>query len=140
MGIGDEHKEPMLDLQPDEGPSGCIILSVGHTTKEGRVNEKGIGLADGIRYWLDPQRDYIVMRWDSVVRDEKGQEKIIESDRVEETARSPQGVWFATKIRRKNPSRDGKSKPIDQVYHIYVDFDAELPDSLFEPPTPRRIE
>jgi hypothetical protein len=140
MGIGDEHQEPMLDLHPAEGPSGCILLSVGHTTKEGRVNEKGIGLADGIRYWLDPQRDYIVMRWDSVVRDEKGQEKIIESDRVEETARSPQGVWFATKIRRKNPSPDGKSKPIDQVYHIYVDFDAELPDSLFEPPTPRRIQ
>jgi hypothetical protein len=43
-------------------------------------------------------------------------------------------------IRRKNPNPDGMSKPVDQVYHIYVDFDAKLPDSLFEPPTPRRIE
>jgi len=140
MGIGDEHQEPTLDMHPVEGPAGCILLRVGHTTKEGRVNEKGIGSPDGIRYWLDPQRDYIVMRCDSFLRDEKRQETMVESDRVEETARSPQGVWFATKIRRKNPSPDGKSKPIDQVYRIYVDFDAELPDSLFEPPTPRRIE
>ena len=68
-----------------------------------------------------------------------GKENIIESDRIEETARSPQGVWYATKIRRKYRKPRWEGKPTDQVYHIYVDFDADLPDSLFEPPTPRRI-
>ncbi|MFI5455685.1 MAG: hypothetical protein ACHRXM_09565 [Isosphaerales bacterium] len=139
MGLGDQHQEPMLDMHPAEGPAGCILLSMWHTTKEGRVNKKVGGFFDVIRYWLDPQRDYIVMRWDMVMLDEKGQENIIESDTIEETARSPQGVWFATKIRRKFPLRARKDKPFDFVDHIYIDFNADLPDSLFEPPTPRRI-
>jgi hypothetical protein len=140
MGIGDEHQEPTLDMHPAEGPPGCIRLSVTHTTKVGRINEKGIGLADGNHFWLDPQRDYIVMRWDMVVREANGQVTVIESDTVEETARSPQGVWYATKVRRTFAGRPGKNKPGDQIYHIYVDFDADLPDSLFEPPKPGRVK
>ena len=139
MGIGDEHQEPILDMHPAEGPPGCILLSVTHTSKVGRINEKGIGLPDGNHFWLDPQRDYIVMRCDMIVRDGNGQATVFESDTVEETARSPQGVWYATKVRRSFAGRAGQNKPGDQIYHIYVDFDADLPDSLFEPPTPGRI-
>ena len=73
MGIGDEHQEPILDMHPAEGPPGCILLSVTHTSKVGRINEKGIGLPDGNHFWLDPQRDYIVMRCDMIVRDGNGQ-------------------------------------------------------------------
>ena len=136
MGIGDEHQEPILDMHPAEGPPGCILLSV---TYVGRINEKGISSPDGIHYWLDPQRDYIAMRCDMIEREGNGQVTVIESDMVEETARSPQGVWYATKVRRSFPGRPGNNKPGDQIYHIYVDFDADLPDSLFEPPRPGRI-
>jgi hypothetical protein len=140
IGPGDESQEPVLDLHPAEGPAGCILLTMRRTTKEGQVNEKGVGIPDGNRFWLDPQRDYIVMRWDMVMRDGTGKETISHSQIVEETARSPQGVWYATKIRLKDAVRDKDGNQSDQFYHIYVDFDAELPDSLFEPPTPRRIE
>jgi len=140
MGIGNEHQEPILDMHPAEGPAGCILLSVSHTSKVGRINEKGMGLPDGNHFWLDPQRDYIVVRWDSFVRDGNGQVTVVESDTVEETARSPQGVWYATKVRRSFAGRAGQNKLGDQVYHIYVDFDADLPDSLFEPPTPGRFQ
>jgi hypothetical protein len=140
VGPGDESQEPVLDMHPSEGPAGCILLTMRHTTKEGRVNEKGVGIPDGNRYWLDPQRDYIVTRWEMVMRDGTGKETVIHSSTVEETARSPQGVWYATKIRLKDAVRDAHGNQFDQIYHIYVDFDAELPDSLFEPPTPRRIE
>jgi hypothetical protein len=140
IGLGDEHQEPSLDMHPAEGPAGCILLNVRHTTKDGRVNEKGIGLADVNRFWLDPRRDYIVMQWEMVMRDGTGKETIASNHTVEETARSPQGVWYATKIRLKNAVRAENGKQFDQIYHIYVDFDAELPDSLFEPPTPRRIK
>ena len=140
MGIGNEDQEPILDLHPAEGPAGCILLTVRHTTKEGRVNEKRIGVPDLNRYWLDPQRDYIAMRSEMVMRDETGKESIISNHTVEETARSPQGVWYATKIRLKNAVRGQDGKQFDQIYHIYVDFDADLPDALFEPLTPRRIE
>jgi hypothetical protein len=140
MGIGNPDQEPTLDLHPAEGPAGCILLSVRHTTKKGRVDEKGTGVPDVNRYWLDPQRDYIAMRSDMVMYGEAGKETISRSNTVEETARSPQGVWYATKIRLKSAVTDQDGKQFDEIYRIYVDFDAELPDALFEVPTPRRIE
>lgn len=140
MGIGNPHQEPALDLNPAEGPPGCILLTVAHTTKAGRINEKGVGAADVNRFWLDPQRDYIAMRWEMATRDESGKETVVSQHLVEETARSPQGVWYATRIRLKNAARQQDGKQSDQIYHIYVDFDAELPDSLFKVPVPQRIE
>jgi hypothetical protein len=139
MGLGRADMEPVVDMHPTDGPPGCVRLSVRHTSAKGRVDEKGIGIPDAFRYWLDPARDFIVMRWDWVMRDATGQEKVTESDITEETARSPQGVWYATKIRRTFPNPGGKASSVDQVYHLYVDFDVDLPDSLFEPPTPGRI-
>jgi hypothetical protein len=137
MGLGNTDQEATLDMHPADGPAGCILLTVGHTKKDGRVNEKGIGIPDGNRYWLDPQRDFIAMRWDMVMRDQTGKETIINNHTVEETARSPQGVWYATKVRLKNAA--GEKRQFDKISHIYVDFNVDLPDSLFEPPTPGRI-
>jgi len=99
-----------------------------------------MGIPDGFCYWLDLKRDYIVMRWDWITRDEQGRETVTESDVTEETARSPKGVWHATRVRREFSGRDGKAKSPDQIYHIYVDFNVNLPDSLFEPPKPGRID
>ncbi|MHC5541426.1 hypothetical protein ACYOEI_24665, partial [Singulisphaera rosea] len=140
LGLGHQHLEPRLDLHPAEGPPGCFLLSIGHTSKENRVNDKGIGIPDGYRYWLDPQRDDIIVRWEMAMRDDNGKETIISNHTIEETARSPQGVWYATKVRLKRASRDKDGKSFDQVYHMYVDFDVKLDDSFFEPPTPGRIE
>jgi hypothetical protein len=139
LGIGGQQFEPVLDLHPASGPPGCILLRVRHTSTKDRINDKGIGIPDAYRYWLDPQRDYIVMRGDMVMQDGNGKEVIYESDVTEETARSPQGVWYATRVRRKFPSRVTKKDFLDQVYLLYLDFNADLPDSLFEPPTPGRL-
>ena len=98
-----------------------------------------VGTPDVIRYWLDPQRDFIVVRWDWVMHDKRGKENITEIDSIEETARSPQGVWYATRVRRHFPVPAGEPAKYDQVYHIYIDFKADLPDSLFEPPRSGRI-
>jgi hypothetical protein len=134
MGIGSPHLRPVLDMHPTEGPPGCILLTVKNFPNKNPINEKGIGSPDGFLYWLDLQRDFIVVRCKTVRRDGTGKEVLVEEDIVEETARSPQGVWYATRIRR---TFGGKFD--DQIYHIYVDFDAVLPDSLFEPPTPGRV-
>jgi hypothetical protein len=139
LGIGDPHLEPVLDLHRAEGPAGCVLLRIRHASTQGRINEKGIGIPDRYRYWLDPQRDFIVMRSDMVMNDEGGKEQITESDTIEETARSPQGVWYATKVRRHFPAPPGKTALNDEIYDIYVDFAAKLPDSLFEPPKPGRV-
>jgi hypothetical protein len=140
LGVGGQHFHPVLNLNPTEGPKGCILLTVQHTSRDGRINEKGIGLPDENRFWLDPERDYIVMRWDMVTRDEAGKEEIFESDTVEEIAKSPRGIWYGTKIRRRNAgSHSENGEPIDQVYHLYVDFDPDMPDAFFDPPVPGRI-
>jgi hypothetical protein len=139
LGIGDPHLEPVLDLHPTEGPAGCILLRIRHTSTQGRLNEKGLGIADRYRYWLDPQRDFIVMRSDMIMDGQGRKENITETDTIEETARSPQAVWYATKVRRHFPGPDGKATSRDQVYQIYMDFKADLPDSLFEPPRKGRV-
>jgi hypothetical protein len=135
LGIGDARMEPILDLHPTDGPPGCVRLSVRDTSTNAQANPNRVKGFDVSRYWLDPQRDFIVMRWDAVMRDATGQEKVAESDTTEQIARSPQGVWYATRIRRSFPNPDkGKAKSLDQVYHLYVDFNVDLPDSFFEPP------
>lgn len=138
MGIGNPHLEPALDLHPVGGPPGCILLTVTHTSKKDRANGWEIEPANMDHFWLDPQRDYIALRWEMVTRAGTGEEIISSQHIVEETARSPQGVWYATRVRLKNAAGNGKE--YDQIYNIYVDFGAELPDALFDVPTPGRIE
>ena len=55
-------------------------------------------------------------------------------------ARSPHGTWYVTQFRRKGAiTIPSEGKTYDQIIDIYVDFNADLPDSLFEPPAPGRI-
>jgi hypothetical protein len=109
------------------------------TTDKGRINDKGFGAADGLRFWLDPERDYIVMRWDMAVRGPDGKPTIHESNTIEETARSPQGVWYATRNRRRTATPGKPGEFNEEIHHYYVDFDVELPDSLFDPPRTGRM-
>jgi hypothetical protein len=128
MGLGNAFREPVLELHPPDGPPGCVRLSI-----------RWSGSPDENRYWLDPKRDFIVVRMDWVTRDAAGREKVTQRTTAEETARSPQGVWYATKIRRSSPDAVGNQKFDDQVAEFYVDFDVKLPDSIFEPPKPGKI-
>jgi hypothetical protein len=135
MRIGDPHYEATLEMHPGEGPAGCILVRVGRTTKSGHVNEK----VDAYRFWVDPVRDYIVVRWDMVARGPNGNEKITDSYHVEESARSPQGVWYATRVRRKCASLSNPGKQDEEIYHMFVDFDVDLPDEFFKPQVAGRV-
>jgi hypothetical protein len=128
MGLGARQAEPVLEIHPSDGPPGCVRLSI-----------RWGGSPDEHRYWLDPKRDFIVVRTDWVMRVGAGQEKVTQRTTALETARSPQGVWYARKIRHSYPDAVGKQKFDDQVAEFYVDFEANLPDSLFEPPKPGKI-
>jgi len=139
LGVGDPHHESTLDKNPAEGPAGCVLLTMRRTTDKGRINEKGVGPADGLRFWFDPQHDYIVKRWDTVVRGADGQPTLHESNAIEEIARSPQGVWYATQSRRRTARPGEPGKFNEEIHHYYVDFDVKLPDSLFDPPKTGRI-
>ena len=73
-----------------------------------------------------------------VGNDSSGKETV-NSTIIEKMARSPQGVWYATQIRRKGVTASSDGKKYDELIDIYVDFNANLPDSLFEPPALGRI-
>jgi hypothetical protein len=137
--LSNPEMEPVLEMHPTDGPTGCIRLAIRRTSQRNRINERGIKIPDESRYWLDPKRDFIMVRRDRLVRDGAGRERVIQRDTVEETARSPQGVWYATKTRRSLPDPVGNGKLRDQIEELYVDFDVNLPDSLFEPPQPGKI-
>jgi hypothetical protein len=141
LGIPHETLEAVIEPHPKEGPPGTILLRVRHVgpklprqqTSEGKPLPPP---PDAWRYWLDPQRDYAVVRGDMIGNfDETGKRNVM-SEINEEMARSPQGTWYVTRIRRKGAIRTHDGKTYDQIIDLYVDFTAVLSDSLFEPPVP----
>ena len=141
LGIPQETMEAVLEQKPKEGPPGTILLRVRRVgPKEPPAhNQEGklLSSTDAWRNWLDPARDYVVVRDDMVVSGD-GKESV-DSTVIDELARSPQGTWYATRIRRKGAITTPDGKAHDQIVDLYVDFKAKLPVSLFEPPSPGRI-
>jgi hypothetical protein len=123
MGIPQQALQPIVETKPNDGPPGAILLRV---VRSGRTPAEQVGLPDAWRYWLDPKRDYAALRWEAI--DGNGKPSL--STVIEELEKSPSGIWHATRFRIKAVS------PVehDQVVDIFIDFDAKLPDSLFEPP------
>ena len=79
---------------------------------------------------------YLVMRSEEVVTLD-GEEGLIRGTVMEDVIQSPQGDWYPTVVRWLNCNVRMNGEPIDgdagdDVIHYYYDFDAEMPDSLFE--------
>ena len=75
-----------------------------------------------------------------MIGDDGSGKETVHSTIIDKMAKSPQGTWYATRIRNKGAIRTPSTgKTSDQIIDIYVDFNADLPDSLFEPPAPGRI-
>ena len=73
-----------------------------------------------------------VTRWDMLGAGDQGQEVVTSSKVIEKMERSPQGIWYASQVRITSRNPSGEESV--QLVRIYVDFDADLPDLLFEPP------
>ena len=108
MGLGGAHMEPVVDMHPTDGPPGCVRLSIRHTSEAGRINEKGVGMPDGYRYWLDPQRDFIAIRWEMIVRDATGQEKVIRASRLRKQPDRPKVSGTRRRSAATSRTRSGR--------------------------------
>jgi hypothetical protein len=110
--------------KPEEGPAGTMLYHV-------RTNgDPATSTFTSQRYWIDPSRGYIKLRYEFTRRD--GNRSVYENEKLVE---SPNGFWYPTIVRLKKSSEkndDGEGR-YDQVWLYYVDFNAELPDSLFKP-------
>jgi hypothetical protein len=137
LGIGGQHTEPILEMKPTEGPPGCVLLRVRDTSQRNRI---AAATEEENRFWLDPERGYIVMRWDSIARNAAGEEELRGSTITEEVARSPGGVWYATRMRRPDQKNGPSGEAVHgDVVHMYVEFGVLLPHALFDPPVPGKL-
>ena len=70
----------------------------------------------------------------------EGQSSSAQTQRVyviENFKQSPEGFWYPTVVRQKTVtgSNEDNDDSWDRVYRYFLDFEAEIPDSLFEPKT-----
>ena len=111
--------------EPTEGPPGTVLYQVEPTVKSAGGDSWKL-----YRYWIDPARGYVTLRYELVASD--GEPSIYVKEGLRQ---SPNGIWYPTVVRWKNrgmEQEDGEGRA-DQVWHLYVDFGAELPDALFKP-------
>jgi len=108
-----------LDPHPDNGPAGTVLY-------------ESHGKSSGARYWMDPARGYVVsqMQWLT-----PGQPETTQKGRVEfkNFAMSPNGFWYPTVVRQLQNGvsmEDGTTS--DTYFGFYLDFEAEIPDELFD--------
>jgi hypothetical protein len=133
LGIPSENREATLTPAAD-GPQQTILLEVRASgrmpTCNGPSCDTGQPQPNLHRFWLDPSRDFVVVRFDMVFLADSGEEELVHSMLIEELAQSPGGTWYARRMRTK------AVPPVeyDEVFDFYLDFDFDVPDSLFEPP------
>ena len=131
MGIPSQDKEVIVETDPGDGPEGTVLLRV---RRSGRLDAAPIpdDVPEEWRFWIDPAREYLVMRWDM----QGGNDDHTSSSIVESVAQSPKGHWYPTRVRRTFPGSDSK----DDFTDFYVEFDVEIPDALFDVKKPLPVE
>lgn len=126
MGVPSEQYEPILETDPKEGPAGTVLLRVVQSGKP--RGAKRSSFPAGFRFWIDPSHSYVAMRSEFDYRG--GTDTFI----VEQLERSPQGHWYPTVVREKDASTSQEGTTYDRLWHYFLDFNAEIPDELFELP------
>jgi hypothetical protein len=131
MGIPSQGMEVIVETDPGDGPEGTVLLRV---RRSGRVDAAPIpdDVTEEWRFWIDPAREYLVMRWDM----QGGNDEHKLSNIVEAVAQSPKGHWYPTRVRCTHPGSDRE----DTFTDFYVEFDVEIPDALFDVKKPLPVE
>ena len=127
MGFPSPDVEAKFDPKPASGPRDTVLIEVQYTGTDPNL---AMHFFSKSRYWVDPLRNHLVMRTE-MVRTREGVEKT-DVYVIEKVARSPRGFWYPTEIRRLNAIRHQDGKQEDQVFRYYLDFDALIPDSIFQ--------
>jgi hypothetical protein len=109
--------------KPTEGPADCLLTEV-HVTREHP------GIYHLSRYWYDPEHAFVARRVEITdLRPKREDATHLDVEEVETVDRTPSGVYYPTKVRRTCDNKVDQT----QCRWYFVDFNAELPDSVFEP-------
>jgi hypothetical protein len=121
-----DDRDFVLEPKPTDGPPGAIRL---------RVRDTGFPdarLPDVYKLWIDPRKNYMALRAETSVFESTttNPPKIayIDTKVIESTARSPGGHLYPTRVVRTTSNFKG-----EQVWRYLLDFEAPLPDELFQP-------
>ncbi|MFI5456204.1 MAG: hypothetical protein ACHRXM_12220 [Isosphaerales bacterium] len=124
--VPDNEREFLLEPKPDDGPPNTVRLRV-RIAKSNDPNRP-----DFYRLWVDPEKNYLALRSEMSVY-ERGnlQSKIayVDTQVLTDFARSPSGFWYPTRVVRTT-----SNSKHEQVTRFTLDFEAQIPDRLFEPP------
>jgi hypothetical protein len=124
IGRPDNDREFLVEPEPKDGPPGAIRF-------RGRdTNPRAVGVPDHFRFWVDPTTNYLSMRAEIRVGEPADPTKVawIDTHILEALARSPKGYAYPTRARQI--THNGQH---EVVRTFFVDFDAQLPDELFQP-------
>lgn len=82
------------------------------------------------RYWLDPQRGFLMVRKDHFLA--SNPEATVNPSEVLTTARTPQGLWYPTTVRHIGSSISLEDNSRSDWYdRYYLEFPVNLPEELF---------
>lgn len=82
------------------------------------------------RYWLDPQRGNLMVRKEQFLVSKP--DESAGASEVLSAARTPQGLWYPTAVRLIGNSVSLEDNTRSDTYvRYYLEFDADIPDELF---------
>jgi hypothetical protein len=126
-GRGGWHYQATIDPRPTSGPEGMVLVENLY-----RNPSKSSGRPRGARYWADPARGYVVgqMQWLKTGQADDSKQGLVE---MQQLARSPNGLWYPGVVRHvKNAHNRDDGKASDTYSRYYLDFEADIPDELFD--------
>jgi hypothetical protein len=119
-----------LDPNPSDSPTGTLLLKYQNQSTDPNVIKS-------CRYWVDPARSYITLRYElgKAVEAKAGPDaEWPDTYMMEELAQTPSGIWYAAVVRRLCPGKvTSPDKRVTMVWRFFVDFNADMPDTLFKP-------
>jgi len=123
--VPDNVREFLLEPKPDDGPPNTVRLRV-------RIaGSNDPNRADLYRLWVNPKKNYLALKSGTCVF-ERGsfQSKMafVDTKTLTDFAQSPSGFWYPTRVVRTT-----SNSKYEQVTRFTLDFEAQIPDSLFEP-------
>lgn len=114
---------------PSEGPTGAVMVKCRDMRDASRS-----GILE-YRLWVDPARSFVTLREDTYAPAGPGAGHAAQWHTwlSEEFAQTPSGIWYATVARWMSTDQVASPHKDGLVYRFFVDFKADIPDSLFQP-------
>ncbi|MCA9109428.1 MAG: hypothetical protein KDA52_05750 [Planctomycetaceae bacterium] len=132
--IEDTLKSPLYEIEivpepTDEAPHAILVKAVSAPEGQNRIDEWS--------YLFDPDKGYALLHSQIATYTLDNGQKTLSSGVVQthkDWQMSPKGYWFPTLVETESSyMKDGQQVSQPSRVRYYLDFDAPMPDTLFEP-------